>query len=41
MKLAGILQAVSAFIEPGHQQQLIVIKSDALVLNAILIRFII
>ncbi len=40
MKLAGILQAAIAFLGLGHQQQLIVIKSDALALNAILIEFI-
>ncbi len=40
MKLEGLLRAASAFIGLGLQQQLIVIKSDAHVLNAILVRFI-
>lgn len=40
MKLVGILQAARAFIDFGHKQQLIVIKSDVRVLNAILIKFI-
>lgn len=43
MKLARIhslLQAANLFRATGHQQQLIVIKSDVPAINAILIKFI-